>query len=246
MSVRLAAGRLLRAAGLARYRWPPPNSLLEHLRWLLPMLEVDCVLDVGANRGQFAGHLRAIGYQGWILSFEPNTTLIPRLTTLSAADPCWRVLPFALGNRDGAESLHVPVGDDLGSLLPMSEYARSTFGGVTTGVQVVDIRMQRLDGLLPELQRQIGFTRPFLKMDTQGYDLRVLEGARGCWSHLVGLMSEMSFKALYDGMPDVTESLTAIRSAGFEVTGIFPVVRDATGALIEVDCVARRAAEGEE
>jgi hypothetical protein len=42
------------------------------LKQVLDKGEVNCVLDVGANRGQFASILRKIGYGGQIISFEPS------------------------------------------------------------------------------------------------------------------------------------------------------------------------------
>lgn len=198
------------------------------------------MFDVGANRGQFAQRLRQIGYRGWIVSFEPNRDLLPLLERLSARDPRWRILPLALGDSEGTQTLHVSGSDDLASVLTINDYARQSLGTVANVVRDTDVDVQRLDTVYPALRQELGFARPFLKIDTQGYDLNVFRGAEGCWPDLAGLITEMSLQPLYDGMPDLTESLRAIRAAGFDVTGLFRVVSDSSMRLIEVDCVARR------
>lgn len=217
-----------------------PYTLAKHLQSLLPALGVDVVFDVGANQGQFARRLREIGYKGWILSFEPNPALSEGLRSVAVTDPRWRVLDHALGDEDSMLTLHVTRSDDLASALPANPYAEETFGMNIAVMRDVEVSVLRLDGMYEALQQEHGFARPFLKMDTQGFDLHVLRGAEGVWPTLAGVLTEMSLKPIYDGMPDITESLDAVRQAGFEVTGIFPVAHDSTGALIEIDCVARR------
>lgn len=240
MNYRIPINRALQRIGLGVHRWPPPNSLQKDLQKLLKLLDADAVLDVGANRGQFARSLREIGFRGQILSFEPNPDVFSTLNASAGSDPRWHVFPYALGSADGALTLHIPVGDDLASTLTLNEFARDSFGGVVDPVQDISVPVYRLDTMLASLMAEFGFDRPFLKLDTQGFDLHALEGARGVWPVLVGLLTEVSFKPLYTEMPDVTESLEKIREAGFDVTGMFPVVRDRTEAVIEMDCLARR------
>ena len=242
MNLRRGVNSLLQRAGLSLHFWPPPNSVQRELKALLSERRVDCVFDIGANRGQYALNLREVGFNGTILSFEPNMVLAPVLHAASANDPHWHVLPYALGEDEGTLTLHITEGDDLASALSVSDYARATFAGVTDVRADEAVPVHRLDGVYADLAARHDFSRPFLKIDTQGYDLHVLRGAVGVLNHMVGLQTEVSFKPLYDEMPDVTESLAAIRAAGFEVAGMYPVVRDGSGAMIEMDCVAVRRA----
>ena len=237
--------RLIKSAfrhvGLEVVRSENLSNLHGHLRDLLADLRVDCVIDVGANEGQFARSLRDHGFRGYILSFEPVPAMAPRLASELGRDPLWRHLPLALGDQDGRLTLHVPRRSLFASALPASEYGRTAFQDRpfdTLVEEVVPVR--RLDSLFAQLRDELGFERPFLKLDTQGYDLHVLRGAQGSLESICGLLTEMSLRPLYEGMPDIADSLEAVRTAGFEITGLFPVVRDASGALIEVDCVARR------
>ena len=85
------AKTLLRSSGFDVVRFPHPNSLDRHLKQLLTKLDADCVLDVGANCGEFALLLRKIGFQGWILSFEPNPAHAPALESHSAGDGKWEL-----------------------------------------------------------------------------------------------------------------------------------------------------------
>ena len=234
--------RMFRATGLDVVRLPYPHSFEKHLQSLLRRLDVDCVFDIGANRGQFASTLRRIGFNGWILSFEPIPPLVDTLRQRSASDVRWRVLPYAIGNHDGTLTLHVPSKHSpLASALKLNEFARTTFRveGLTHADEI-EVPVYRLDTICGDLMKEHGIRRPFLKLDTQGFDLQALEGARGVLPLLVGLQTEVSLQPLYEGMPDITESLDTIRSMGFDVTGIFPVVYDPRGALIEMDCLAQR------
>jgi hypothetical protein len=76
-------------------------------------------------------------------------------------------------------------------------------------------------------------------MDTQGFDLEVLKGARQALPRILGLQSEVSVKPLYEYMPDLHEAITTMTGLGFELTGLFPVTREGLG-LIELDAVLAR------
>jgi hypothetical protein len=68
-----------------------------HLRNLLRHYAINCVVDVGANEGQFATGLRQLGYPGRIVSFEPQSGPMAVLQQRAAGDPQWEVHAFGLG-----------------------------------------------------------------------------------------------------------------------------------------------------
>ena len=75
---------------------------------LLDRLELDLVLDVGANTGQFAQELRDTGYSGAIVSFEPLSEAHAELIRRSSSDKLWTIAPrMALGERCATVSQNV-------------------------------------------------------------------------------------------------------------------------------------------
>lgn len=83
------------AAGIALPENPVCRLLeLQHLRKLLTLLKVNCVLDVGANQGQFATELRRIGYHGRLVSFEPVSSVYAILQKAFSGDTQWRGFPI--------------------------------------------------------------------------------------------------------------------------------------------------------
>jgi len=83
----------------------------------------------------------------------------------------------------------------------------------------------------------IGFARPYLKIDTQGFDIEVLRGAGASLPAVKALQTEASIIGLYKGMPPYMDTLRYLDERGFDITGLYPVSRDSTLRLVEFDCV---------
>jgi hypothetical protein len=103
--------------------------------------------------------------------------------------------------------------------------------------------MRRVDNILPELIADVASPRIFLKMDTQGFDHEVLDGAKQCLPLIVGLQSEISVVPLYDGMVPYTESLASYQRLGFELMGLYVVNTTSDRRILEYDCLMARSTE---
>lgn len=218
-----------------------------HLRWLLEALAVDCVVDVGANRGQFGHALRALGYAGRLVSLEPAAGPRRDLEEAAAADADWHVLPVALGEEDGtAELLAIDEESELGSLLPASEFGLAWKGVMgRTRRERVDVR--RLDGMWDDVAA--GAERVLLKLDTQGYDLAAFRGAGGLVAGadgpVVAVLSELSLVPIYESMPTMAEQLASYDAAGWALAGLHPVSFDRVSLrVIELDALLVRSPAG--
>ncbi|WP_405865796.1 MULTISPECIES: FkbM family methyltransferase [unclassified Streptomyces] len=212
----------------------------QHVAAMLDFYGVNCVFDVGANAGQYAKRLRRFGYTGRIVSFEPTADAFERLCKAAADDPEWQVHHLGLGREDTVSSIHTGW-NTMNSLLPPSDYGRGRYQRFTK-TRTEEIRIRRLDGVMEEALDGIDEPRPFLKMDTQGYDLEVFAGAGERIGDFVGLQSEVAVLRLYEGSPKMSEAMATYEDSGFEITGMYPVTREAaTGRVVEFDCVMVRA-----
>jgi len=228
---RLAAALVRRGFTLPEYSCSRFQELGQ-LRTLLRRLAINCVLDVGANRGQFARDLREIGYDGHIVSFEPLPHEFKALAATFAEDARWHGVPIALGDTNSMATLNVvPNLTVLSSLLtPLSARA----------VETCEVTVKRLDEVFPLLVEAIPNPRVLLKMDTQGYDVRVFHGATECLEHIVALQSELSITPLYASMPHYTDALSLYERHGFELVTLSLVSRTSAGTLEELNCLMQR------
>ncbi|HEX9812875.1 MAG TPA: FkbM family methyltransferase [Burkholderiales bacterium] len=208
------------------------------IRSIVDKFEIDLVIDVGANEGQFARDLRSF-YRGKILSFEPVSSAFEKLATAANSDPNWHVHKLALGSRESTQAINVSTSTVFSSLLKTNDYCARRFGreALGTGNEVVSIR--RLDKLLYDIAPDFESRRIFLKLDTQGYDTEVFKGLGNKLECVVALQSEVSLIPIYEGMPHWTESIATYERAGFAVVGMFPVTQD-SDRVIEYDCLMIR------
>ncbi len=219
--------RLIRSTGydVVRYRATELKQLWHH--------RVDVVLDVGANEGQYARHLRWIGYEGRIVSFEPLAAPFEVLRRRAGLDLRWEAVQAALGAEAGEASIHVAadtkfssVRAPLPALLALDDHSRP--------VRTERVEVRRLDGVFEEHVRP--HERAFLKVDTQGYELAVLEGAAGVLDRLAGLRLEMSLAPLYEEEPVAAEMIQRVTALGFSLWGVEGGIHDPqTGRALQVD-----------
>lgn len=231
--------------GLIKTRKSPPAAAFKlgeawHLRQLLAELGTDCVIDVGANRGQFARTLRSrVGYAGRIVSYEPTTLAFAALTQSRRGDAAWTGRPVALGTVAGVANMNVFERDVFSSFLPPSEFGASTFRELSEPPSTEQVSVVRLETDWPSVTA--GCSSVFVKLDTQGRDLDVLASCGKVLDRVRGLLTEVPMQEIYEGMIPFSETIDRLRDLGFQVTGIWPETRDERMQVIEFNCSLRRA-----
>ncbi|MER9681910.1 FkbM family methyltransferase [Mesorhizobium sp. M0184] len=212
----------------------------------LRMHSIDTVLDVGANRGQFAQQLFKNGFEGRIISFEPLPDEHALLLEAAAAfGDRWSVAPrLAVGDKAGRASFYVTQGSASSSLLePLGGFVESA-PQVKVDRQI-EVETQRLDALWPNL----GLTdrKVFLKIDVQGSEALVLEGARAVLPHVEGILVELSLVDLYAGQSSGIVVQQRMAEQGFGLWDIWIGFRNPqTCRLNQIDALFfRDAARGE-
>ncbi|EFK94929.1 protein containing Methyltransferase FkbM domain [sediment metagenome] len=208
-----------------------------YLRRLFNYLDTDCVLDVGANRGQYGRFLRdQVGYRGLIVSFEPITENVAELRRIAAADGAWVIKDFALGQINGTSRFNV-MNDSVFSSFrtPRTDGVDGMFTGNSVARRI-DVEVKTLKSVLPELLSNHSIHSVYLKLDTQGFDLDVLRGAGTSLTRVRALQTEASVKPIYEGMPGYRETIDYLISEGFEISAFFPVSEAGFPRLIEFDC----------
>lgn len=237
--VRRIVRRAARRVGVDVRRIGPHNRPEIRRARLLGDGGFDVVLDVGANRGGYGSQLRAQGYRGRIVSFEPLADPFRQLDAMSSADPRWECRNIAIGAQAASLMLNVAANEGASSsFYAMSPELRTRDETVRyLGAERVDV--QPLDAVAGEFLA--ANDRAWLKIDVQGYELAVLEGARQTLDRVAALEIEMSLSALYEGQPLMHEVLEVLRAEGFELIDIEPAYRDpGTGRVLQVDGIALR------
>lgn len=181
---------------------------------------VDCVFDIGANVGQYAGALRKNGYSGRIVSFEPLTTAHADLTARAASDPAWEIAPrTAVGAATGETAINISPESDMSSILPLDATAHERLASTrATGSETVPVTT-----LAAALQAHAGgAARVFVKSDTQGFEDRVLAGIGDAWDRITGIQLELSIQPIYEGQPDHLPLLEQLAAHGLRPHLVIP------------------------
>jgi FkbM family methyltransferase len=193
----------------------PPHIVLDHLK----MNNIQTVLDVGANTGQYSQGLRKAGYKGRIISFEPGSLAYHDLKERALHDNNWQTFNFALGEANGFSSIHISRHSPSSSILPMTSLHLDASPG-SEYLSEEKIEVKTLDSIYDELG--IKGDNVFLKVDTQGYEKKVLDGALESLSAIKGIQLELSANELYEGEEIYYSICRFVEERNFRMVRIIP------------------------
>lgn len=224
--------RAFHAAGLnisrVRNDKRPPTPLVYH--------GIELVFDVGASAGLYGRHARAEGYKGRIVSFEPLPDAYAKLTEIASADPLWTVHKrCAVGSEAGEAEINISGNSLSSSLLNMlqshtsAEPGSSYIGKAKTDVIALDsvFDLYHVNG-----------EKTHLKIDTQGYESKVLKGVERNLKNIFAVELEMSLVPLYEGQDLYMHFLHFFEENNFYLWSLEPVFANPeTGQLLQFDAV---------
>ena len=201
---------------------------------MLAKHDVDLVLDVGAADGGYGRSLRTFGYKSRIVSFEPLSASFESLGAAIQDDSMWTAHHLALGAEPGSATINIASNRASSSFRAMLDSHRAATPAVDFVAQET-VTVSRLDDVDDEYVTSA--RRPFLKVDTQGFEREVLAGGTDLVSRCVGLQLELSFIPLYDGGMLVDEAVAWAYAQGFHLVNIEQGYAAPSGEILQVDGV---------
>lgn len=188
------------------------------VKLLLQRIEPTLVLDVGGNVGQFRSWLRNdLQYKGRGESYEPYPEAAAQLRRESLHDPRWAVHELALGKAIGTAVLNVMSGKgELNSLLEPDDTYTVHLSELNQVRHTIRVEVRTLAEFVPRTGETV-----YLKIDTQGSDLAILEGAGSALDHVAIVQTEVSFTPIYRDQPTAVSVLKFLETHNFTLAGMY-------------------------
>ena len=197
----------------------------------------ECILDVGANIGQFAHSVICCGWKGKIVSFEPLEAEFNILSEKAKAHPNWTIAPRgAIGEQPGRAEIYRAGNSASSSLLTMrNEHVEAAQESATVGKESIDIRRLDQMDVIPSASSL------FLKIDTQGFEMSVLKGATAIMPQIKGMLVEISLERLYEGQPQGDEIIDYLMRQGFKLHDLIPgFYHPKSGRMLQANIIVIR------
>jgi FkbM family methyltransferase len=233
---------LFKKFGYKIAKFSPNNYAPARCKQILDKYRIDTVIDIGANTGQFATELRsALGYSPYknrIISFEPLSSAFKLLKERAELDPKWDVFNAALGDTDENTEINIAGNSYSSSLLDMlPSHIKSAPESKYVGREIIEVK--RLDSIFDNLCKPNN--RVFMKIDTQGYESKVLKGAEKSLLQIDTVQLEMSLVPLYVGELLFNEMCMLMSEKGYTLVAIDQEYIDQnSGQLLQVNGIFHR------
>lgn len=219
MSAKERVRHALRSVGVevGGYRYTVParrQQMLDHY-------DIETLIDVGANVGQYGLATRAAGYRRNLISFEPAHQAFTHLAATVRADQRWRAECMALGAEEGTLTLNISEGSIFSSALTVTDEAVSSSPNARV-VGTEEVPLRTLDAYLSSNPAEGPLA---VKIDVQGFEGPVLDGASETLARARMVEMELTPVAVYDNQMLMEDAVARMTSAGFVLSlteNLFP------------------------
>ena len=209
---------------------------VEHEAVLRSLGPLDLIVDIGANRGQFALLARHYCPVSRIVSFEPLPLPSQTYRRIFTGDHLTTLYQAAIGPEHDNVLIHVSARDDSSSLLSISDLQSQIFPG-TGEVGAESVVLTPLDSVLA---RQGPSSNALLKLDVQGYEYQALQGCQSLLNQFGHIYCECSFVELYTGQRLANDIVDWLSVRGFFLKAIYNLHLDTRGLAIQADVLFER------
>lgn len=210
-----------------------PTDELDRRIKLIDNYNIDVILDIGANIGQYGGEMRNLGFKGELLSFEPMKKAFSILEKNASKDKNWKVFNYSIGERNGETTINIAKNSVSSSLLEnLPQLTESAPEAAFVEKETIEIK--KLDSIFESLN--LNGKNVYLKIDTQGYEEMVLIGAEKSLELITGIQIEMAFIPSYEGSITFDKMKTKLNDLGFHLMALENGFYDKkTGKQLEID-----------
>lgn len=199
-------------------------------------LPIRSVIDVGANKGQFAAEISRFFPTADLYCFEPLAECCAELRRWAASKDgaCARVFNVALGAEEGEAMMRRHTAHNASSsLLATTEVCESLYPQ-TRAQDAVPVKLTTLDAALRDqtLQREI-----LIKLDTQGYERQVIQGGMVTFRQAAACIIEVNLYRLYEQQPSFIELAAMLDELGYRYAGNLEQTYSPQGEVVYIDAV---------
>jgi FkbM family methyltransferase len=195
----------------------------------MKLIRPHCIIDVGANSGNFCIEVAKKNPTVTVIAFEPIPQLFESIQRRKVELGLENLLvrPEAILDTEGSMTLKIADHSDMGvsSLLgfDLNNITQDEYWSVRNDLfheSEMTVKVSRLDNILAELDVAVV---DFIKVDAQGVDLRVLQSL-GKFPVRAGMVESptTTHKSLYVGEPDLRANLNSLTEMGYEIWDIKP------------------------
>lgn len=212
--------------------------MAERLKRIFDTYKIDCVLDVGANSGQYGEFLKnKVLYAGLIISFEPDPHTYKKLVETSKKYHNWETYNLALGNEVGTLPFNIMKNRAFNSFLTPDSTSTSEYSELNSIENTINVDISTLNIMIQKIKKHQKLNKIFLKIDTQGYDLNVFYGSLLYKNSIIGIQTEVSVTPIYKNMPSFQDSIALFRTNGYDVSCLYPLYEQRFPHAHEFDCI---------
>jgi FkbM family methyltransferase len=211
-------------------------DFLKKHQWILN-LDIQTILDIGANKGQFAARFRFLFPETWIFSFEPIPEIYEQLCKRFATDSKFKAFNLGIGKESGSIDFFQNEFTDSSSAFPMKGLHIESFPK-TSVVKKIQIEIYSLD----EVVKSISISFPLLiKIDVQGFEEMVILGGKDTLKKASIVIIEVSFYELYENQVFFSSIYDYMQDLGFSYHGNYEqLLSPLDGSILQADAIFLR------